>query len=67
MGLALSEVKATLSSTLKRKHGDDRFRLGMSKQVKRAEEAAMISLTICRKKMIANSQRDASTSYALAA
>jgi len=36
----------------------------MSKQVKRAEEAAMISLTICRKKIIANTNSD---SFALAA
>jgi hypothetical protein len=33
---------------LKTQHGDDRFRQRMSKQGKRAEEAAMISLTICR-------------------
>jgi hypothetical protein len=38
----------------------------MSKQVKRAEEAVMISLTICRKKIIANTKRD-SSAFALAA
>jgi hypothetical protein len=51
-------------STLKNQHGDDRFRLGMSKQGKRAEEAAMISLTICRKKIIAKPNSD---HFALAA
>ena len=33
---------------LKKQHGDDRFRQRLSKQGKRVEEAAMISLTICR-------------------
>jgi len=33
---------------LKTQHGDDRFRQRLSKQGKRVEEAAMISLTICR-------------------
>jgi hypothetical protein len=41
-----------------------RFRQRTSKQGKRAEEAAMISLTTCRKKIIANTKRD---SFALAA